>query len=212
MARRIFRIDWMIMMSFIALHGMAASAGDFIWIEGERPGSINLKPDVNGSGRPNLVSDGKWLTVHLDSGEIEKGLPPEGALLAYAFNVPKQGAHAIWGRIGYEFARSPFDWRLDGGAWSRIGPEDVATDLTELSFFTEVAWLEFGRKDLAEGDHSIEIRILAHKNAKGENERLLFGLDAICLTTDEFLPNGKFKPGEEWREARDLGLARPRSR
>ena len=108
------------------------------------------------------------------------------------------------GALVYEFARSPFDWRLDGGAWSRIRPDDVATDLTELSFFTEVAWRKFGKKELAAGDHVLDIRIDAHKNEKGQTQRVLFGLDALCLTTAEFLPNGKFKPGEDGRTPRDV--------
>ena len=89
--------------------------------------------------------------------------------------------------------------RWSGGStaatWGKIGPEDVTTDLTELSFFTEIGWRKFGQQDLAAGDHAIELRIAKLKNSKGEHERLLFGLDALCLTPDPFLPNGKFKPG-----------------
>ncbi|MBP7935501.1 MAG: hypothetical protein KA354_12720 [Phycisphaerae bacterium] len=187
----------------VASWAPAVSGADFIWIEGEQTNTVNLKPDINGSGRPQLVSDGRWLTVHLDPGEIEKQLPAEGALLSYVFTAEQQAAYTLWGRIGYEFARSPFDWRIDGGQWNRIAPDTVTTDLTELSFFTEVAWLKFGPQDLAAGNHTLEIRIRSHKNGKGELQRVLFGLDALCITRGEFFPNGKFKPGQEWRDERD---------
>ncbi len=183
---------------------LSAASADFVWLEGEAPTSINVQPDINASGRPGLLSGGKWLTVHMDAGDVEKQTPAEGVLIAYAFSLDGGGGRSIWARIGYEFARSPLDWRVDGGEWNRVGPDDVTTDLTELSFFTEVAWLKLGRKDLAAGAHTLELRILPHKNAKGERQRLLFGLDAICVTGEESVPNGKHKPGEEWRDARDM--------
>ena len=87
----------------------------------------------------------------------------------YAFNVTEAGKHAVWGRIGYEFARSPLDWRLDDRPWSTVTPDDVTTDLTELSFFTEVGWRQFGRQELTAGDHTLEIRIRPHKNGKANS-------------------------------------------
>jgi beta-galactosidase len=198
----------LILLAVLVVFARTASAAEFVWIEGEKPRSINVKPDINPSGRPQLLSGGQWLILHFDPGEIAKQLPPDGARIVYAFKVAEAGGHAVWGRIGYEFARSPLDWRLDDGPWNSITPDDVTTDLTELSFFTEVAWLKFGRQDLAAGNHTLEIRIRSHKNAKGELQRLLFGIDALCLTTGEFLPNGKFKPGEDGRDARDLQAAK----
>ncbi len=192
-------------LTILALAGSrgALAASPYIWIEGETPSFINVKPDINGSGRPQLLSAGKWLTVHADPGEVDKLVPAEGVLIRYAFKVEKAVRHAVWGRIGYEFARSTLEWRIDGGEWGRITPEDVTTDLTELSFFTEIGWRRFGEQDLAAGQHSLELRIPKRKNAKGEYQRLLFGLDAFCLTPEAFLANGKFKPGQPWREARD---------
>ncbi|MGO9115205.1 MAG: glycoside hydrolase family 2 TIM barrel-domain containing protein [Thermoguttaceae bacterium] len=189
----------------LALASCRASqaASPYVWIEGETPSFINVTPDINGSGRPQLLSGGKWLTVHAEPGEVDKLIPAEGVLIHYAFEVEQSTRHAIWGRIGYEFARSPLEWRIDGGSWGKITPEDLTTDLTELSFFTEIGWRNFGQQNLSAGAHTLELRIPKQKNAKGENERLLFGLDAICLTSDRFHANGKFKPGQEWRDDRD---------
>jgi beta-galactosidase len=181
----------------------AAAAAPFVWIEGENPAFINVKPDTNASGRPQLLSGAKWLTVHADPGEVNKTIPAEGVRIRYEFKVEKPATHSVWGRIGYEFARSPFDWRIDDGAWGTIKPDDVTSDLTELSFFTETGWRQFGSLSLTAGNHTLEIRIARQKNSKGEFERLLFGLDALCLTPDPFLANGKFQPGQEWRNDRD---------
>ena len=198
----------LIIVASLAACPRAAVPAEFVWIEGENPQSINVKPDINPSGRPQLLSGGKWLTLHLDPGQIATQLPADGARIVYAFKVAEAGTHAVWGRIGYEFARSPLDWRLDNRPWNTVTPDDVTTDLTELNFFTEVAWFKFGRQDLTAGDHTLEIRIRSHKNAKGELQRLLFGIDVLCLTTGEFLPNGRFKPGEDGRDARDLKAAK----
>ena len=57
----------------------------------------------------------------------------------------RRESHDVWARIGYEFVRSPFDWRIDGGEWKPVSPEELTTDLMELSFWTEVAWLKLGQ-------------------------------------------------------------------
>jgi beta-galactosidase len=204
MNTRVNRIGGVVLGMLVVCWAGLAWGAEFTWLEGEQPESINVKADINGSGKPRLVSAGQWLTVHMEAGEVEKQMPADGVLMRYTFKADQQGSYSVWGRIGFEFARSPFDWRLDGKQWSRITPENVTTDLTELSFFTEVAWLKLGQEDLAAGEHAIEIRIPRPKNAKGETQRLLFGLDALCITSGTFFPNGKYKPGEEWRDARDL--------
>ena len=183
------------------------TAADFIWIEGEQFKNCSLKPDVNPSGRPGLLSDGKWLTVHADGNEIDKLVPGDAATIDYTFKAERAASYHVWGHIGYEFARSPFEWRVDDGAWKKITPDDVTIDLTELSFFTEVGWLELGTTDLKPGDHKLEFRVLKVKDAKGQPQRLLFGLDAVCLMDGQFLPNGPYQPGQEYRTPRDKEAA-----
>ena len=102
-----------------------------------------------------------------------------------------------------EFARSPFDWRIDDGPWKRVTPDQLTTDLMEIAFWCEVAWLQLGDQPLKAGPHTMEFRLPKIKNDKGETQRILFALDAICLTAGEFSPNSKFKPGEDGRNERD---------
>jgi len=202
------RVGFIVLSIMCLLSSRPAAAASFVWVEGEQPKACNLTPDVNGSGRPTLLSGGKWLTLHMDAAEAEKQLPAEGALVTYAFKAEQGGKHHLWARVGYEFARSAFDWRIDNGDWTNVKSDDLTTDLTELSFFTEVAWLNLGQRDLAAGDHTFEIRIPKRTDAKGKSERLLLGLDALCFTTAEFLPNGPFKPGEDWRTEQDKQAAK----
>ena len=43
------------------------------------------------------------------------------------------------GRVGYEFIRAPFRWRIDDGAWGHDGPDRLTTDLMSLQDWNEVA-------------------------------------------------------------------------
>src|ERR1700676_824724 len=97
LASQLARICGRMVLVVFVLWTRAALAAEFIWIEGEQPQSINVKPDVNPSGRPRLLSGGQWLTVHLDPGEIAKQLPEEGARIVYSFKVAQAGTHAVWG-------------------------------------------------------------------------------------------------------------------
>ena len=96
------------------------------------------------------------------------------------------------------------------GAWTKVAPDDLTTDLMELSFFCEVAWLKLANVDLAAGQHTLEIRLPRYKNAKGENQRMLFALDAICISAGEFLPHGpaQARRGVADRKGRAGGQAR----
>jgi beta-galactosidase len=46
--------------------------------------------------------------------------------------------------------RSPFEWRVDGGAWKKSSPDDLTTDLMPRAEWTEVAWLKLGERDTDE--------------------------------------------------------------
>ena len=77
-------------------------------------------------------------------------VPGDGVSLKYQFQAPKDATYQVWSRIGFEFVRSPFDWRIDDGPWKRVTPDELTTDLMEIAFWCEVAWLQLGRP-VAEG-------------------------------------------------------------
>jgi beta-galactosidase len=189
--------------------GMASGQSPaYLWIEGENPSSINIKPNIGGWGRTEFLSGAKWLHISIDAEKVEKDQPAEGVLLRYNLNVARAGRYAVWNRIGYEFVRSEFQWRIDNGKWQTISPETLTTDLMELQEWNEVAWLKMGDQTLSAGLHRLEIRLPRRKDDKGKWQRVLYASDALCLYNGEFLPNGKFKPGQEWRTAQDREAAR----
>ncbi len=88
--------------------------------------------------------------------------------------------------------------------WKTVSPDELTTDLMELDFFREIAWLKLGTQRLGAGQHTLEFRVSRFKNAKGEPQRMLYTCDAICITPDEFHPNSKFKPDEPGQDPADV--------
>ena len=196
---RIFaRASFLLPFIFAAHFAFAVPPG-FIWIEGEKYASLTLsgKPvNVSDWGKPAFLSGGKWLHISLDAADVEKTVPPDGIVLSYDLSAPAPGNYALWNRVGYEFARSPFEWRVDEGAWQTTKPDALTTDLMELSDWNEVAWLKLGQQTLAVGPHKLQIRLTKTQDDKGKTVRILYASDALCLTTGDFSPNNKYKPDE----------------
>ena len=185
----------------------ALAPAGYVWIEGEAPTSANVEPQVSGWGRQHFLSEEKWAQVSIEADKVDAQLPAEGGLLMYAFTLAEGGGHEAWVRIGYEFARSAFDWRIDGGDWARIEPDALTTDLMELQTWNEVAWLKLGALPLAGGDHRLEIRLPKTQDKDGKTARVLFALDAVCIQAGEFHPNSKYKPDEDYRTDQDREAA-----
>lgn len=180
-----------------------AEAVEFVWLEGEQPSSTNVEVQRSGWGNQQFLSDEKWLHCSIEAGKVDNQVPGDGVTLKYQFQVPKGGTYEVWSRIGLEFVRSPFDWRIDNGSWKRVAPDELTTDLMEIAFWCEVAWLQLGGETLKAGPHTFEFHLPKTKNEKGETQRILFACDAICMTAGRFSPHSKFKPDEDGRDERD---------
>ncbi|MBV9125593.1 MAG: hypothetical protein JO112_19765, partial [Planctomycetes bacterium] len=189
---------------FVAVCAGQAPGQDYVWIEGESPAQANVPIETPGSSHGEYLSGGKVLQLTAEAGEVARKVPAEGALFSYPLNITRDGNYQVWDRIGYELARCPFDWRLDSGDWRTVQPDELTTDLMELDFFREIAWLPLGTRRLAAGRHTLEIRVPRFLNARGEPQRMLYACDALCLTAGDFHPNGKFKPDESGRDQADL--------
>ncbi|HWH70017.1 MAG TPA: hypothetical protein VNT26_11575, partial [Candidatus Sulfotelmatobacter sp.] len=175
----------------------------FVWLEGESA-KTTFKTTIGDWGRPQYLSDGKWLHVSVEEDKVEKEVPEAGILLEYTFQSPKTARYQVWDRVGFEFVRSPFEWRIDEAPWKKSVPEDLTTDLMEMGFWCEVAWLKLGEEAVTEGPHRLQIRLPKTKNDKGKWQRVLYASDALCLHEGPFHPNSKFKPGESGRTPADL--------
>ena len=190
-----------------ALIPLSAARADTIWLEGEA-GQTTAKNQGAGGAPAGYLSGDQWLQVMIDEEKIAQDTPPEGILIRYAFSLTKGGAHEIWNRIGYEFVRSPFEWRLDQGEWKQVSPDELTTDLMELSFFREVAWLQLGKRDLAAGAHTLEIKLPRVSKGNNKFNRILYASDCLCITDQPFHPHSRFKPEETGRTDRDEAATR----
>ena len=183
-------------LSAFGIGAMAQAQNDnLVWLEAENTASTNLKLNPSVGGTAEFLSEGKWVNVSIDADKVAAQLPADGGLISYKFDLKSNGKHQIWNRVGFEFVRSPFEWRVDGGAWNKSSPNDLTTDLMPLAFWTEVAWLKLGEADLKAGAHTLDIRIPQTKNEKGEIQRVVYASDAVVIAPGEFRPDGPNKPG-----------------
>ena len=195
--------------------GAAAARAETVWIESENTASSNAKAVdgklnvvTSGWGNAQFLSGGTWFQVNAVGGNVEGVVPESGLVMSYKFNTAKAGNYQIWNRVGFEFARSPFEWRVDGGAWNKSSPDDLTTDLMEIAQWTEIAWLQLGNQQLNAGAHTLNIRLSRTKNDKGEMQGLLYASDAVVISDGEFMPHGKYKPGEYVATAADIAAAK----
>ncbi len=178
---------------------------DTIWIEAEVPTSANATAEEAGYklgplARPQLQSGGAVFSMALKHNEAKEKFPEEELVHGYAFTVEDGGSHEFWIRVGYEFARSPFDWRIDGGDWQTVAPNQATIDLVELSTWNQLGWLWIDTVDLAPGQHTLEFRhrpaMTTDNKGKDKPTRSLLMLDALVFSEEPFHPNAKFKPGQ----------------
>lgn len=176
---------------------VAVQATPPIWIEAETADApaafVRETP-----GPPDRVSGGQWIKASADPEGRDRLVPAEGLTLRHTFRTPA-GRREIWNRVGFEFARSPFEWRLDGGEWRTASPDDLTKDLVPLAEWTEVGWLKLGEADLKEGDHVLEIRITRRSDKDGKPERTLYASDAIAIVAPGWAPRGPIGDGPKVR-------------
>lgn len=185
-------------------------AADYVWLEGEDPTTQNFQVERTAGENSQFLSQAMWLRVNLEPAQVETQCPPEGILLGYDFEAPAAGRYEVWNRIGFEFVRSPFDWRVDRSEWKTILPEDLTTDLMEIGFWCEVAWIKMGEVDLTPGQHAVQIRLLPQSQEEGGQpkiQRILYCSDALCLYRGAFRPNGPHKPDAAWQTEADRQAA-----
>ncbi len=203
-------MKWFVGILLASLIATAAEGGEYVWLEGEKPSSQNYPCGPAGVERPQFLSGERWLMASLEPAKVEKDCPKEGILIGYDFQAPSAGNYEIWNRIGMEFARSPFEWRIDQRAWQTISPQDLTCDLMEVGFWNEVAWIQMGRQEVAAGLHTLQIRLRpSYKEEQGKKvfDKILYCSDALCISKAPFRPNGKFKPDADWQTESDKNAA-----
>ena len=186
------------------------SASDIAWIEAENPttkpelAEFETRPD----GTAEYLSGGKVAVVNIDERHVEKLLGKDGKIAAWDFETKTGGMHQVWARIGYEWVRTDFDWRIDSGAWQTAKSTDCTIDLQQIAFWREIAWLKMGEQDLPAGKHSLQVRFMPTRESKGQQvpTRILWMADCFCIA-DDFRPNHKYRPGDDYRSDLDRQAA-----
>ena len=181
------------------------AANNFIWIESETPTAHSGIKEFKAWGHEYF--SGNWLNLSVDADKIESEIQGEFISLKYDFNVSESRKHEIWNRIGFEYARSAFDWRIDDGPWNTAKPDDLTIDLMEVGFWCEIAWLKLGEIELRSGKHTLEIRLNKTKKQDGKFDRILYASDCVCIYPGKFEPYSKYKPNEDHRTEKDREAA-----
>lgn len=187
---------------------------EFTWFEGETPDSVSkdVNHEVTDWDRGVIMSGGKLLRLHVPVSDIPTVIGDEGVIFTYKFSLKSGGKHQVWARIGYEYVRSDFLWRIDGGEWQRCKNSDWTVDLYSVVTWRELAWIHLADRDLTAGEHTLEVRhIPGTRKSRPDEEakpyRILHSCDCFCIYKGEFKPNGIHKPGEDHQSDQDREAA-----
>jgi len=193
-------------------------AGDFVWIEGEKPAKASFEWSSAGVERSELLSENRWLI-----GKERVNLPDEGFLVEYDVNVKKPGPYTLWLRVGFEWVRANVAWRFDGGKWTTVGigatlndnekkriagrpKPDIdrrTTNVKYVGVWNEVAWWNVGQVEPSSGMHKLQLRF-----TKTHLDNPIIAIDAIALVKGNWMPEGKLKPGQIYNSRTDIAAAK----
>lgn len=158
----------------------AHAVPDYLWREAETADTASFSMQAT-PGSPEF-SGGQWL---------KEGIPDGGAL-SYKLNVQQPGDYHLWLRIGMEFIRASTQWRIDGGEWKTIGPNDLSTNLTGIWYWAEISWMNAGTVNLKAGTHELEVKF-----GPKTGDNMVAAFDCFCLVQGDWVPDGSLKPGEQ---------------
>ena len=160
----------------------------YVWWEGEAPAETNFPAQTEFSpteDEKHLLSGGDWLS---NAGHPRSR--PAGGVRPLRRRRSRRPPTTTCG-----YGSSGTTARSGGGSTTVTGPclDDSfgIADYTYIRRFLGADWVHAGSARLAAGRHSFELRLLA-----GPGEALTACFDAFLLTPGQFVPRGKYKPGE----------------
>lgn len=202
--------------SLIVLATGTAQAADYVWLECEEGARADFEWQAQGVEIAGVLSGGKWLMMK----EQAKTVPEEGWNVSYDMSVLRAGEYRLWLRIGFEKLRPGVFWKIDDGAWTKIGlplpsmadpsvgvnrfdRHTLTTNVKELGFWQSVAWWDLGFAELSKGEHTLHLKFV--DSLAGRTP--ILAIDSICLVEGPWTPEGKLKPGETYRAEADIMAA-----
>ncbi len=188
---------------FLSTAQPAAAAEDYVWLEAEEFESTNLTEDDywTGSDRAHLLSGEKWLSARL-KGKAAQNVPAGGYVLEYEMDVPQSGTYDAWLRIGMEWVRAPFEWRIGDGPWHEVPADEATTNVMELARYNEIAWFDGGQVRLDRGRSKLTVR---YTETQPDRNDLFIALDCFAFVPSavNWLPEGDLKPGQRYDDEID---------
>ena len=191
-----------------------AAAASFVWLEGEQPDHVPAvdKYSFTGWGNTSIISGEKFLNVSLSAAEVDQVMPADGMVFGYDFTVTEAGKQNLWARIGYEWIRADFQWRVDGAPWTTVSHTSPTTNIQPLQRWNELAWIKLGVMKLASGKHRLDVRWYKYQHddskSKSATARIIGALDCVYIGVAEFQPHGKWRPDQDHRTVADRRAAR----
>jgi hypothetical protein len=162
-----------------------------VWVEGENPTST--KAIVANAGfneiNPYALSGGAWLSSFSLPGSSDIGTAQ------YDVALPAAGAYQLWLRAA---VGTGIDCQIDSNNALSVDMRS-GTDARPAAADGNVGWpprLEWFKLDagtLPAGAHTV--RFVLGGSKPGSNH--FAAIDCFVLTTGDFAPNGKYKPGED---------------
>jgi glycosyl hydrolase family 42 (putative beta-galactosidase) len=154
-----------------------------IWIEGEDADvkQVTHHGWYHGSGvKKDGMSGEEWLS-HYDSGKP--------GLAEFRFAIRKERPYVLWMRVNPFQAK--LSYKLDAGPWKAIdtsgGNLRGRFQVTVRPDHRALAWVKVGQFDLAEGSHTLAVRLdggISHSTA----------IDCLTFAAPDFVPSGTQRP------------------
>lgn len=174
------------MLVVLLLAGFAAGSvatAETIWREGEdtTADTMNRHPWWYDKVKADELSGGKWISNFNQQ---------KAAEASYDVKV-EGGEYNFWVRANP--TKSKLSWKVDKGEWKEVDFTDVqdqrniaADEKPDLRF---IGWVYVGKLELAEGGHTVRFRMHSETQNHG-------AIDVFVLTTGQFDPKGKTRPGQ----------------
>jgi hypothetical protein len=166
------------------------AAPPFIWVEGELPTAKSDIVDNSGfnSINPYAMSGNGWLSSFTEvPGKVS-------GTAEYIVDINTAGTYKFWLR-----AVTDIEYKVDDGNYILLdGKKGVNKYNTAANgnwgWPPQISWYNLGTLDLTAGKHKFSFIIGATKK---EGKQAMGAIDCFVLTTEEFTPNGKYKPTDD---------------
>ena len=197
MSRRCLSLLVLSALFVLALPARAAEPTTYAWVEAEDYESTNVPEDElwTGSDRAHLLSKDEWLAAHPNKKTIDQTMPEGGYRFTWKLDVPETGEYEAWARVGMEWVRNPFEWRVGDGEWHPASDEAQTTNVMLLKAWNEIAWLKLGTVRLERGATELTVRYSGPKEGSAD---MWMVLDCFAFTRGQWVPEGDLKPGQKY--------------